>query len=175
MTAEITRELDLTKLLTLLTERVTELTGAGNVAVYLWEQAESVLIPRARHGVGAWVDDMRIPLGEGLVGCVAEQRQGLLLNDYRTSPYAHPTVLAQETITAVMAEPLLYHDQFLGVLAVDNEGIGRPFSPEDQQILRLLTAQAAIAIERRGCMQTPNDNVERPRCWPTSRRKLTLR
>ena len=147
VTAEITRELDLTKLLTLLTRRVAELSGAGNVVVYLWEQPESVLIPRARHGVGVWVDGMRIRPSEGLVGCVAEQRQGLLLNDYRTSPYAHPTVLAQETITAAMAEPLLYHEQLLGVLAVDNEGIGRPFSPEDQQILRLLAAQAAIAIE----------------------------
>ena len=147
VTAEITRELDLTKLLILLTERVTELTGAGNVVVHLWEQAESVLIPRARHGVGPWVEGMRIRLGEGLVGRVAEQRQGLLANDYRTSPYAHPTVLAQETITAVMAEPLLYHDQLLGVLEVDNEGIGRPFSPEDQQILRLLATQAAITIE----------------------------
>jgi signal transduction histidine kinase len=46
-----------------------------------------------------------------------------------------------------MAEPLLYHDQLLGVLVADNQETGRPFSLEDQQILRLLAAQAAIAIE----------------------------
>ncbi|HYL79575.1 MAG TPA: ATP-binding protein, partial [Candidatus Acidoferrum sp.] len=49
-------------------------------------------------------------------------------------------------IAAVLAEPLLYQDRFLGVIAVTRRE-GRPFTLEDQRLVRLFAAQAAVAIE----------------------------
>jgi signal transduction histidine kinase len=47
----------------------------------------------------------------------------------------------------VLAEPLLYRDRLLGVLALNNRGTSRRFTDRDAELLRLFAAQAAIAIE----------------------------
>jgi signal transduction histidine kinase len=41
----------------------------------------------------------------------------------------------------------LYHDRFLGVLGVDNEGTNRTFTEEDGELLALFASHAAIAIQ----------------------------
>jgi PAS domain S-box-containing protein len=147
VTTEIIRELDLDRLLTLLTQRVTKLLGVPTAVVRLWNDASGLLMPLG------WTSEdgseiMRLPfrLGEGVAGAAALRRTGLLVNDFRTSPYATPALLA-DAHTAVLAEPLLYHDRLVGVLSVDNGTTGRPFTPDDQALLRLFAAQAAIAIE----------------------------
>ena len=86
-------------------------------------------------------------LGEGAMGTVAETRRGMIINDYRSSPVAHPDTLAHTAITASLVEPLLYGDTLLGVIGVDHETPGRTFTSQDQEILRLFAVQAAIAIE----------------------------
>jgi signal transduction histidine kinase/CheY-like chemotaxis protein len=148
VTAEITRELDVSKLLDLIIGRAVELVpAAGAGAVHLWEEAEHVLIPRVWYGCGAWVRDMRQRLGEGLVGAVAASRAGLIVNDYASSPYAYPVVLEHQAPTACMAAPLLYRDRLVGVIVLSNVGTGQHFTVQDHELLELIAGQAAIAIE----------------------------
>ena len=95
VTAEITQELDLTTLLRLITQRAVELVEpAASGVIYLWDEAEQVLVPRAWHGYGEWLRDIRIRLGESIAGTIAQSRAGLLVNDYQTSPYAHSVIIA---------------------------------------------------------------------------------
>ena len=147
VTAEITRELDLRTLLGLITRRATELVGTLSGGVYLWNEEAQILYPHAYHGAG-WMRE-RFPrrMGEGLMGHIAHERRGAIVNDYRTSPFAHQRTLETTEISAVLAEPLLYHDRLLGVIAVHHEGGGTDFEERDQEILRLFADQAAIAIE----------------------------
>ena len=148
VTAEITRELDLTALLGLITQRAVELVEAATSgAVYLWDETTEVLVPRAWHGRGVWMQEVRFRLGEGLVGGVAQRRKGLLVNDYQTSPYATPVLAERLGFTASVAEPLLYRDRLVGVIAISNEGTGRLFTAQDSDLLALFAAQAAIAID----------------------------
>jgi signal transduction histidine kinase len=149
VTAEITQELDLTTLLRLITQRAVELVEpAASGVVYLWDEAEQVLVPRAWHGYGEWLRDIRIRLGESIAGTIAQSRAGLLVNDYQTSPYAHPVIIAQTGATAVLGEPLLYDNQLVGVIALNNGRTGQSFTTQDQELLTIFGAQAAIAIER---------------------------
>jgi PAS domain S-box-containing protein len=148
VTAEIIRELDLTTLLGLITARAVELVQAATSGVvFLWDEAAQVLIPQAWHGAGGWLREVRLRLGEGLVGTVAQRREGLLVNEYQTSPYANSLFVQRLGLTAVVAEPLLYRDQLVGVIALSNEGTGRPFTVQDRELLAVFAAQAAIAIE----------------------------
>ena len=147
VTAEITRGLDLAALLRLITQRSIELLDAGSGAVVLWDEAAQTLAPAAWHGHGDWFGAIRWRLGEGVPGAVAKRREGLVLNDYRNSPHAHPLFLLRTEITATLAEPLLYHDRLLGVVTVDGYGEGRRFTEQDRQLLSLFASQAAIAIE----------------------------
>ncbi len=144
---EITRELDLPVLLSLITRRATELVGAESGIVYLWDEAGEILIPKAWHGLEDWIQEVRLRRGEGIAGIIVEGRAGLTLNDYRSSPHAHPLFLERTRITAVIAEPLLYRDRFVGVITINHEGTGRIFTERDRETLTLLTTQAAIAIE----------------------------
>jgi signal transduction histidine kinase/ActR/RegA family two-component response regulator/HAMP domain-containing protein len=147
ITAEITRELDLAAALRLITQRACELTDASGGDLYLWDGREQELVPEAAHGTPTRWERIKRRLGQGVMGAVAQRREGLLINHYRASPLAHPHTLAQTGITAVLTEPLLYGDRLLGVIGVHHETEGRVFTDRDQATLRLFAAQAAIVIE----------------------------
>jgi len=147
VSAEITRELDLTRLLELIQRRAAELLGVRSGAVFLWEEATGTLIPRAWQGLGEWMGTVHVRLGEGVTGIVAERRAGMVVNDYRTSPHRHPVFLERAGMTSVVSEPLLYRDRLVGVLSMDNDGVDRAFTEEDRETLVLFATQAAVAIE----------------------------
>ncbi len=147
VTAEITRELDLTALLEIITRRSIELVGAVGGVVYLWDEADEILIPRAWHGLGEWMRTVRLKPGEAVAGTVALRREGMVVNDFPASPYSFPVFQEKARVTAALAEPLLYRDRLVGVIALNHEKVGWQFTEEHQHLLRPFAAQAAIAIE----------------------------
>ena len=147
VTQDIARELYLPALLGLIHRRAGELVQAAGGSIWLWDEAAGVLVPQVWHGVGDWLLDLRPRPGEGAAGIVAQRREGLLVNDYRAWPHAHPAFLERASIGAVIAEPLLYRDRLIGVIVFHNEASGRPFAPQDRETLGLFSHQAAIAIE----------------------------
>jgi signal transduction histidine kinase len=147
VTLEIGRELDLTSLLGLIIERAITLVEAAQAgAIYLWDEQTQLLIPQAWHGRGTWMQNIRFKLGEGIVGTVAQQRSGLIVNDYQHSPYKRSPFAELFRATAMIGEPLIYRDRLVGAISLDNQGSTQPFSEEDQELLALFAAQAAIAI-----------------------------
>jgi PAS domain S-box-containing protein len=144
---EITGELDLRALLDLMIRRATEMVGAPAGAILLWDDRTGVLVPEAWHGFGDWQSQVRPRLGEGLVGMVAQRRMGMVVNDYRAWPHAIPGTLRESALTSALAEPLLYQDRLLGVIALSNEGVAKRFTEQDRETLGLFAAQAAIAVE----------------------------
>ena len=147
VTEEITRELDLPALLGLIHRRAMELVGASSGCIHLWDEAAQVLVPKAWHGLGDWMQEVRFRLGEGISGVVAQRREGFAVNDYRSWPQASPLFLERTGVTATLGEPLLYGDRLIGVITVDSQEAGRTFSEQDREVLGLFAAQAAIAIE----------------------------
>src|SRR5215510_1320496 len=140
VTGEITRELDLTVLLQVITRRAVELVRGTSGVTYLWDESTQTLIPRAWHGLGDWMAAVRVGLGEGMTGMVAQHREGVMINDDQISPTIGP-------LFAILSEPLVYRDRLLGVITINNEGTGRVFGAPERDLLTLFAAQAAIAIE----------------------------
>jgi GAF domain-containing protein len=139
VTGEITRELDLTVLLRVITRRAVELVCGTAGVTYLWDETTQTLMPRAWYGLGDWIESVRVGLGEGVTGTVAYQRAGVMINDDQRSPTAGP-------LFAILSEPLVYRDHLLGVITINNEGTGRIFGAPERDLLTLFAAQAAIAI-----------------------------
>lgn len=161
---EVTQELDLVTLLDLINRRAAELVGGVSGTVYLWDETAQALVPAARHGFTGWAGGPPRRLGEGVVGTVAQRRRGMIVNDYRTSPYAYPLSLASTPITAVLAEPLLYRDRLLGVITIDIHGGEGTFTERDRETLALFATQAAIAIQNaRLHQEAQRDLAERQR------------
>ena len=147
VTNEITRELDLAKVLQLITRHAGELIGSRPGKIWLWDEQEQFLVPAIVPIGSEWLHGQRLRLGEGLVGSVAEQGHGMIVNEYDRWSKAVPDVVARGAISAVIGESLHYHDHLLGVLVVDNEGTGRAFTQEDSDTLTLFASHAAVAIQ----------------------------
>jgi len=160
VTEEITRELDLQTLLGLIARHTRDLVQATSIVIDFWDEEAQVLVPQTWLGFGAWRGEVRLRLGEGVAGAVAKRREGLIVNDFRTSPYALPIFLERTTYTAVLAEPLLYRSRLIGVLAVGREQTDQPFTEKDRELLTLFATQAAIAIENAQLYRQVHDHAE---------------
>jgi signal transduction histidine kinase len=147
VTLELTRETTLTRLLQLALRHAADLVGAVSGAVYLWDEAGQVLSPQVWRGCGDWMRTVQIALGDGITGTVAAKRQGMLVHDYATSPYAHAVFKERTAITATLAEPLLHGEELVGVITLNHEDADRFFSAQDRETLALFAGHAAIAIE----------------------------
>ncbi len=145
--AEITRELELSVVLNLLTRRAAELLGVKSATLLLWDEQIQQLCPRSWYGFGDRFKAIKLRLGEGFAGVVAQQRQGMIVHDYSASPHALSEISEMLGRSAVVGQPLRYRDRLLGVILLSNLGTERVFTEQDLETLGLFADQAAIAIE----------------------------
>jgi GAF domain-containing protein len=143
VTAAVIGEPNMRVVFSLISQRAADLVGAAAATVRLWDDKDQVLIPVAWHGVGDWMRERVLRPGEGISGRVARRRQAMIVNNYRTSPYASPTI-QESGMTAVLAEPLVYRGRLLGVLTVAHREGGRTFTERDRERLALFVAHTAI-------------------------------
>lgn len=147
VTNELTRELDLTHLLTLITRRAAGLVDAPMGAVFLWDPTAEVLVPRAWHGYGPWFGSLALQRGQGAAGHAVERGQGVIVNDYPTAREAFQPLLAHTSVSAVLATPIRSQGHTVGAIVVADERVGRSFEEPDLSLLSLFADQAAVAIE----------------------------
>ncbi len=86
-----------------------------------------------------------IPLGEGIVGWVAEHGEPLLVNDVQSDARFIPDQDLSET-RAELSVPLMVEERVLGVLDVQSN-LKDAFDDDDLFILQTLASQVAIAVE----------------------------
>jgi GAF domain-containing protein len=145
---EITKELNLESLLPLIIQKATALLEADGGCLYRYEEATELLLPQAWHNLPPQIpiSSLQLTLGEGVTGRAASQRQGLLVNDYQTSPHGMPLFVVQG-VTAAVAQPLIGAGKLLGVVTVGRWLRTSPFTAQDQALLETLAHQAAIALD----------------------------
>jgi PAS domain S-box-containing protein len=160
LNSEIAQVLDLDSLLKLVHRHAMAMLGAPVGVIYLWDAGRQLLVAQSWIGHGEWAGEWTFRLDEGVAGTVAARRTGLIVNDFRRSPYALPHILARSGITATLAEPFVYHGQLLGVIVVNHDEPARAFTVEDQQFLRMFAAQAAIAIANARLYQAVRQELE---------------
>jgi diguanylate cyclase (GGDEF)-like protein len=143
--AEISDERDLARLLDFVLERACHLLGvkSGELGLYR-EEADAVEIA-ALHEIGGGFLHSMIRLGDGLLGWVAKTCQPKIVNDYPNWEHALES-FRHGPWRAVMAVPLIYQHQLIGVMALADTQPGRQFSESDLQLLGLLAHQVSIAI-----------------------------
>ena len=93
------------------------------------------------------IGKVRIPLGEGLSGGVAESGKPVLIEDLRSHPTYSRDPRANENWTSLISVPLKVRDRVLGVLNVNNKKNGSPFTSGDLKMLMALAQLAAISIQ----------------------------
>ena len=107
------------------------------------------LIPVAMVGqVGEYVDEtpdqLRVTMGEGITGWVAEHRIAQILGDAAADPRSDTIPGTEDDLDeSMLLAPMLFDDQVLGVLVLSKLGLHR-FTDDD---LRLLVIYASFAAQ----------------------------
>jgi len=146
-TAEISAELELSKLLRAIVERAAMLLGAsggGELAIYDEEQRELLVV--ISHNMEQDYAGTRLALGEGAMGHVAQTHQPLIIEDYLRWEGQSPKY-ASSRLHATLAAPLLVSGRLVGAISIAHADPTRQFTPDDVRLLNLFAPQAAVAIE----------------------------
>ena len=141
----ITSRLRLPETLSAITAQAVNLLEADGGAIYL--KHGGVLRLAAVHNLPEQYVGIEIPLGQAVVGTVALERRGRRVDNYHSEWHGAPDMpWADKAFGAVIAVPLLFAEEVVGVLLVAQGRQGRLFDREDRYLLELLGPQAAVAI-----------------------------
>lgn len=86
------------------------------------------------------------PMGEGIVGRVAQTRRGELLSDAAADPRMVKHDDPALAVRSVIVVPLIFRERFFGVLAVTNPAGDALFNEADFTLMQSLADQAALAL-----------------------------
>src|SRR5215472_3353311 len=135
--------LDLQTLLNRISELVRSIIPYRIFSILLLNERTNDLRMRFQIGHTPEAQRMRIPLGKGVVGQVAQTRQSVLINDVTEVPGYIP---ANPNVCSELAVPLIAKNRLIGVLDLESE---QPnfFKPEHLHLLTLTGSRIAQAIE----------------------------
>lgn len=143
--------LDLDELLELILAKLTDLLDADRCTLYLVDEVRGDLVSRVT--IGSKVRSIRVKIGHGIAGYVAQAGRPLRVKDAYQDPRFQPEwdALTGYRTTCILAAPLKNHlGRTIGVIQVLNKaaqhGAGE-FTDEDEAILSALSTQAAVAID----------------------------
>jgi sigma-B regulation protein RsbU (phosphoserine phosphatase) len=143
-TAITTLEVD--DLLRELLGRLQEILDADTAAVLLLAEGAGELVATAARGLEEEVrEGVRIPVGTGFAGRIAESRGPVRLDRVDATTVANP-ILWEKGIQVMLGVPLLTPDKLLGVLHVGRLK-NRPFTDRDLALLQVAADRVAAAIQ----------------------------
>jgi signal transduction histidine kinase len=123
------------------------MTGTIGEILLIDEKSQS-LVHRVYRGLSKeFVENIRLNLGEGINGTVAQSGKAILLEDVTSDPrVAHREMVIAEGLKAFISVPLRARDKVLGVLNVASRA-QRKFTDNDLYFLYAIGDQLGIAIE----------------------------
>lgn len=139
--------LSLDQLLEELLLRIRDALRADTAAFLLIDDTGTELVARAAKGIEEEVErGVRIPIGGGFAGKIAAERHPVILDHVDHEHVLNP-ILLEKGIKSMLGVPLITHGDVLGVLHVGTLK-HRKFTSEDVDLLEVVAARAAIAIDR---------------------------
>lgn len=131
----------------IIAERATGLIPSDGCTFYRFDKNANKLIPLASNVIEEYEQRMAysIPLGDGVTGKAALQREPILANNVHKDPNAPRLPGTKELPTCILASPLLARGELLGAMTLlrlsENE-----FTDHDLQLFSLFARQAADAF-----------------------------
>ncbi len=117
--------------------------------IMLLDELSQTLAYRVYHGLSdKYAEEMRLKLGEGIAGKVAQSGRAVLLEDISSeSNAARIDLISSEGLRAFISVPLRAKDNVLGVMNVASH-VSHRFTKEDMYLLHSIGDQLGIAIEQ---------------------------
>ena len=137
------------ELLTSIVDVARAIFSARASSICLLDEDTDELVFEAVTGPGAAeLLDLRLPSSTGIAGWVLVTQQPLVLDDVQSDPrFSRETAEKTGYVPqGLMAVPLLFEEQSLGVLQVLDRPQRSRFSLQEMDLLGLFAAQAAVAL-----------------------------
>lgn len=88
--------------------------------------------------------ELRLKLGEGLIGWVAQKGEAIIVPDVQKD---ERYINARKQTRSEMVAPIIVNDEVIGVFDLESDDINA-YTEDDQQFLLLLASQVAIIVEK---------------------------
>jgi NtrC-family two-component system sensor histidine kinase KinB len=126
---------------------------AGSILLVDQEQNDLYFVTTLEGGLERFLD-VRIPIGVGIVGYVAEKAEPLVVNDPANDPRFYSKVSSDVGFVnrSIICVPLISRDRVIGVIELLNKE-GGDFDQDDLDRLQGIAATVAVAIENAGLYQ----------------------
>jgi sigma-B regulation protein RsbU (phosphoserine phosphatase) len=155
ITKKISRSLDLQEVLNLVMDTLDSLIHYDAAGIYILRCKTSSPNTTPNQGCvfhtetvrGYDIDDLvdlRLKMGEGIIGHVAVSGEPVISPDVRTDPRY---VNAREETRSEMVAPIISNDEVIGVFDLESDRLNA-YDEDDLQVLLLLASQVAIIIEK---------------------------
>ncbi len=140
---------DLDAILDVALDTVLEVMNGTIGGILLIDEQTQTLSYRVYRGLSdKYAEEMRLRLGEGIAGRVAQSGKAVLLEDISTEPRAAwRDLISTEGLKAFLSVPLRAKDTVLGVLNVASR-LPRRFTKDDMHLLHAIGDQVGVAIEQ---------------------------
>jgi HD-GYP domain-containing protein (c-di-GMP phosphodiesterase class II) len=168
---EVTRHLmsvtDLGSLLQLIAESTRELLAADRATIFIVDTDRGELWSRVALGT----DEIRIPIGSGIAGTVAQTGEVINIPDAYADPRFNPEPDQQTgyQTKSLLTFPMTGQEgRVIGVFQAVNKHGGGPFTSSDEATLASLAASAAVAVENAQLV------AEQKQLWQTLMETLAM-
>lgn len=146
---DLASTLELNTLLDRIIQAAAELSGSQAASILLYdEQTGELYFHAATNMTDPLARGLRVPIEGSIAGWVVTQRETAVVTDAHHDPRFFDRVekATQLTTSSLIAVPMITKDKVIGALEVINKKDGQ-YSEADVNVLEVLAAQAAVAIE----------------------------
>lgn len=139
---------DLDAILEVALDNVLDIMNGAVGGILLLDQRARTLTYRVHRGLSEkYAQGMRLGVGEGIAGRVAQSGEAILLEDISSDPRAaRPDLVATEGLRAFISVPLRAKEAVLGVINVASY-MSHNFTKDDMYLLHSIGDQVGVAIE----------------------------
>jgi signal transduction histidine kinase len=141
--------LELDSLLKSVVEAACDLTDSQASTILLYEEETDLL----KFVAGSQTDPevikrIRVPLEESVAGKVYTQNIPMVIENARENPLVFRDIERAMgiKIVSLLAVPMVFHGEPIGVIETINKNCGAPYSQDDTSLLETLALQASVSI-----------------------------
>ena len=140
---------DLEEMLKAIAGVAVQVTGTDSSQVYLFNDAHDTLVLRAvTDGSGEVIGKLRLKVGEGLTGWVAQHKEAVALGHdaHQDARFKFVPELQEDKYQSILSVPLIYRGEVLGVINVRTEK-EHEYTQTQVRLLQSIASQISGAIE----------------------------
>ena len=140
---------DLDAILNIALDNVLDIINGTIGGILLMDKEPDTLYYRMYRGLSAkYIDEVRLPLGEGISGRVAQTGEPILLEDVSKDPRTlNLDLVDAENLKGFISVPIKSRDKVVGVMNIASHETGK-FGTDDVSILNSISDYLGTAIEQ---------------------------